>query len=136
MVRLNNDNYNRPKKTFQENLSEDEIKSRLQNYTLVKNISDVSINSHLRYFSYKEDPKTKKTVKLFRMGGILKNKDKAEDYVVLSNGTKSWSVNTKKSTFFKKMTVEEVQDKYSGRIKELEQQIKKLQKKLETYKQK
>jgi hypothetical protein len=136
MVRLNNDNYNRPKKTYQENLDEKQIKEKLQNYTLVKNIVDVPINSHLRYFSYKEDPKTKKVEKLFRMGGILKNKDKVEDYVVLSNGTKSWSVNTKKSTFFKKMTVEEVQEKYSGRIKELEGQIKKLQKKLEVYKQK
>lgn len=136
MVRLNNDNYSRPKKTFQEGLDEKQIKERLQNYTLVKNIADVPINSHLRYFSYKEDPKTKKVEKLFRMGGILKNKDKVEDYIVLSNGTKSWSVNTKKSTFFKKMTVEEVQEKYVNRVKELEGQIKKLQKKLEVYKQK
>jgi flagellar basal body rod protein FlgC len=128
--RLTSDNYDRPKKTFQESLSNEEIKEKLKDYVKVENISEVPVNSHLRYFTLVEDPKTKQVQKLFRLGGMLKNKDNCDKYVVLSNGTKSWSVNTKTAVFFRKMTLEEVHDKYTKRIAELEHQVKRLTRKL------
>jgi len=128
--RLGRDNYQRPKQTFQEGLSTDESKEKLKDYDKVDDISTVAINTHLRYFTYVEDPATKTVKKMFRMGGTLKNKDNCDQYVVLSNGSKSWSVNTKKSAFFKKMSVDELHLKYQDRIKELESQVKKLSRKL------
>jgi hypothetical protein len=128
--RLGRDNYQRPKQTFQDKLTEAEIKEKLKDYEKVDDISKVPVNTHLRYFAFVENPKTKKLDKLFRMGGCLKNKDNCEQYVILSNGTKSWSVNTKKSTFFKKMSTEEVHLKYQTQINELQQQLKKMNKKL------
>jgi hypothetical protein len=125
--RLTKDNnYIRPDKTFQENLSKEEIKEKLQDYTQVDDISKVPVNTHLRYFSLVTDKETGKTKKMFRMGGLLKNKDNYDQYVVLSNGTKSWSVNTKTSIFFKKMKNEEIHMKYQKKLNEMEKMIKKL----------
>jgi len=125
--RLSNDkSYVRPEKTFQESLSQEEIKEKLKDYKKVEDISKVPVNSHLRYFSLIEDPKTKKTKKVFRMGGLLKNKDNYDKYVILTNGKQSWSVNTQKSVFFKKMNTDDIHVKYQDEISELKKIIKKL----------
>ena len=128
--RLTKDNYKRPKKTFQESLSTEEIKEKLLDYEKVDDIKTIPLKTHVRYFTYVENPKTNKVEKLFRLGGMLSNKDNVDKYVVLSNGSKSWSVNTHKAIFFKKLTTEEIHNKYISRINELELQVKKLSKKL------
>jgi len=128
-MRLTKDtSYVRPKKTFQESLSTEEIKERLKNYKKVEDneISKIPLNSHLRYFSLVEDPKTGKVNKIFRMGGMLKNKDNSDKYVILTNGTHSWSVNCENSVFFKKMTSDEIHEKYKSEISELKKIIKNL----------
>lgn len=129
MPRLGNDNYARPEKTFQEKLSTEEIKEKLRDYKKVEDITKVPVKTHLRYFSLVQDPNEGKTKKLFRMGGVLENKDNCDKYVVLSNGKQSWSVNCQKSVFFRKLTTTEIHDKYNEEIKGLKKVIKKLQEK-------
>ena len=116
--------YKKPDVTYQDSLSIDEIKEKLKDYKKVTNIAEVPLNSHLRYFTYMKDPRTGEISKLFRMGGILKNKDQCDKYVVLSNGKNSWCVDCKKSVFWKKMSVREIHDKYKNEIASLKQIIK------------
>ena len=44
-------NYQRPNKTFQESLSNQDIKEKLKEYKKVDNIKTVSIGTHIRYFT-------------------------------------------------------------------------------------
>lgn len=113
--------YNKTKKSYQDNLSPAEIKQKLEEYSQVDNIDEVPLNSHLRYFTI--NVKTGK--KQFRLGGFLTKIDK--DYVVLSNGTLSWSVQKKNNIFFRKMTFQELKEELTGKIKKsYESEIKKL----------
>lgn len=127
--RLSRDSgYVKQKKSYQENLSPDEIKEKLEEYSQVDNIDDVSLNSHIRYFTV--NLKTGK--KQFRLGGFLTKIDK--DYVVLSNGQLSWSVQKKNTVFFRKMSFQEMKEElkqkikkaYEAEIKNLKDEIKKL----------
>ena len=53
------------------------------------------------------------------MGGFLKNKDDAENYVMLSNNQTSWSVQTKDAVFYRKLSIQEIKEDYEKNIKEL-----------------
>lgn len=113
--------YNKTKKSYQDKLSPDEIKEKLEEYSQVEDITKVPLNSHLRYFSF--SPKTGK--KLFRLGGFLNKIDK--EYVVLSNGTLSWSVQIKNTVFFQKLTFTELKKELTQKIStKYEKKIQKL----------
>ena len=137
MSRLGNDNYKRPKKTLTDKLSAEEIKNKLEDYIEVEDISKVPLNSHLRYFTEKYDEKKKKSSKVFRLGGFLVNKNNYDKYVVLSNvpdtgvinnNRKTWSVNTQKSIFYRKQTIDEIKEDYKDELEELYDEIDKLKK--------
>ena len=92
--RLSRDtSYKKTAKSYQDKLSPDEIKQKLEEYKQVEDIDEINLNSHLRYFSF--NPKTGK--KQFRLGGFLTKIDK--EYVILSNGNLSWSVQKKNTVF-------------------------------------
>ena len=113
--------YTKTKKSYQDKLSPSEIKQKLAEYKQVDDIDSVSLNSHVRYFTF--NPKNGK--KLFRLGGFLTKIDK--EYVILSNGKFSWSVQKKNSVFFQKMNFNELKDELSKKIaKKYEKQIEKL----------
>ena len=124
--------------SYQDNLSPDEIKEKLEEYKRVDDITTVGLNSHLRYFIVNE----KNGDKQFRLGGFLTKIDKDKGYVVLSNGQLSWSVQIKNSIFFKKMTfqelkkelVEDVGKIYMEEIKKLKDENKKLKETLKEIK--
>lgn len=100
MKKLGSDSkYKRPKKTYQENLSADEIASKLQGYEKVDDIAEVPLNTHIRYFKTNPDGSQS-----FRTGGFLHNKQNPERNIMLSNGTFVWSVQTKGTTFFRKLS--------------------------------
>ena len=102
--------YKKVGKSYQDNLSPDEIKEKLEEYKPVYDISTVPINSHIRYFIF--DPKTNK--KQFRLGGFL---TKIEiEYIVLSNGTLSWSVQKKTAVFYQKMSLQEIKQELVSQI--------------------
>lgn len=144
--RLSRDStYTRPKETYQDKLSNMEIKEKLKDYKKVENIKGVSISTHLRYFSI--DPKTKE--KVFRLGGNLNKIDPEGRYVILSNGTISWSVQIANTIFFQKMSESEFKEELKKELKkeimtehhtsedetaELKKQIKILTKKVDQIK--
>jgi hypothetical protein len=100
--------YKKTGKSIQQNLSPDEIKEKLKEYVPLETIDDVSINSHIRYFTVNNGKKQ------FRLGGFLTKID--TDYVVLSNGKLSWSVQKKNSIFFKKMSYDELKEELIEKI--------------------
>ena len=120
-----NDGYQRPKKTVQDKLTASEIKEKLEDYIEVDNISNVPLNTHIRYFS-KIKQKSGKIKKVFRLGGFLKNKNNAEKFVILTNGSASWSVQVKTSIFFRKMTISEIKEQYEDEIEDLHKKIRRL----------
>jgi hypothetical protein len=104
--------YNRPDKTYQETLSNHDIKEKLKEYKKVVDIRTVSIGTHIRYFSI--NGKTKE--KIFRLGGTLNKIDPEGKYVVLSNGTLTWSVQNLNTIFFQKMTDAEFKEELKKEI--------------------
>ena len=131
--RFTNDNYKRPKKTIQDKLTPEEIEEKLEDYIEAERIQDVPLNTHLRYFSIITEKK--KTRKVFRLGGFLINKNNYEKFVVLSNGSSKWSVQTSKSIFYRKMNIKEIKENYEEEIYELRSKIKKLKKEVRKYKE-
>ena len=144
MSKLGEDNYKRPKKTYTDKLTDDDIKAKLEDYVEVDDISMVPLNSHVRYFTERINEKKKKE-KVFRLGGFLVNKSNYEKYVILSNVPetgfinpikKTWSVNTKTSIFYKKQTLDEIKEEYELEIEDLKDQIKFLKKEIKKLKSK
>jgi hypothetical protein len=107
--------YIRPKKTFQETMTNKEIEDKLKDYKKVSNIIQVPINTHIRYFT-----KDKTGNKVFRLGGVLTKVGDNQKYIVLSNGTLSWSVQLDNSQLFQKMSDAELKQEIR---KEITQQI-------------
>jgi hypothetical protein len=128
--RLSKTNYNRPELTLTDTLqSNEEMQKKLLKYTRVDDIEDVRINTHVRYVTLKNSQQR------FCLGGLLKKIH--NKYVILSNGTLSWSVQRYhwddpsaepifETTFFRLLSVEEQQKKI---ILEQQREIEKLKKK-------
>lgn len=107
--RLSRDtSYKQPEKTYQQTLSIEDINKKLIDYEKIKStdIFKIPLNTHIRYFSI--NPKTKE--KQFRMGGILTKFGDNGQYIVLSNGTFSWSVQVASSIFYKKLNLNEIKE--------------------------
>jgi hypothetical protein len=115
--KLNKSGYDKPDKTYTEKLSKDDISDKLEDYKMVDDIGAVSIGSHLRYFIEKDGKK------LFRLGGQLFKNEGLPDYVILSNGMNSWSVQTEGTTFFRKMTTKEIKEDLIQQIIEKDKKI-------------
>ena len=118
-----NDKYIRPKKTVQDKLTPNQIKDLLNDYVEVADVNSIPLNTHVRYFSKQKDGR-----KVFRIGGYLINNKEADKYIVLTNRKNNWSVNTKKSIFFKKISTDELTEVHNDEVGELKQLIKKLYK--------
>ena len=56
----NNIVYQRPQRTYQERLSNQDIKNILKDYIMVEDISKVSTGTHVRYFITDHETKKKK----------------------------------------------------------------------------
>jgi len=118
--KLGHDNYVRPKQTYTDKLTAEEIEALLEDYTQVEDIYKVPIGVHLRYFI------TKDGKRLFRTGGLLSKTDGLPSFVIINNGIKSWSVQTKDTIFFRKMSLKEIKEMYEKKIDELQEENKKL----------
>jgi hypothetical protein len=112
-IRITRKPYTGKGKTYQQSLSNTEIKDKLKEYTKVDNISSVSIGTHIRYYSI--DPKTKE--KTFRLGGTLNKIDPEQRFVILSNGEITWSAQIPNCIFFRKLTESELKAELKEEIK-------------------
>jgi len=117
--------YKRPKVTYQETLTPEKIQKMLEGYVKVDDISEVPLNTHVRYFQKQPDGS-----QLFRTGGFLHNKTNPEVYVMLSNGQSIWSVNVETATFFRKLSAKEeikaLHNMYQKQLAEKDDIIEKL----------
>ena len=112
--RLTNDlAYQKPAATYQQTLTNQEIKEKLKEYKQVSDIKTVSIGTHIRYFL--ENSKTKKND--FRLGGTLNKIDPEGRFVILSNGQFTWSVQIPKATFYQKMVENEIREELKKELK-------------------
>lgn len=121
LEKLSKDNYKRPAQTYTDNLSKDEILGLLEDYDTVSDIDTVPIGTHVRYI----DLATNK----FRIGGYMIKID--EEYVVLSNNKKSWSVQKTNTKFYRKVSIKELKLQYE---KIIDAQMKELKEKNDTIK--
>lgn len=128
--KLGKSEYERPKKTFTENLNEDDINNMLEDYRKVENIYQVPLNTHMRYFT------TINGKKKFRTGGSLVHNQGLPKYVMLSNGKNSWPVQVKDTIFFSKMSTTDIKEEYEAELDELEQENKMLRKQLHELREK
>ena len=126
-------NYKRPKTTYQEQLTADEIAEKLQGYERVDDISEVPLNTHIRYFTTLSDGS-----QAFRLGGFLHNKNNADTYIILNNNKNMWSVQVKGTIFYKKLShkeeIEALHEMYKKKIHEKDAIIQKLKKYIKTNK--
>ena len=83
--RISKTQYERPKTTYQDSLQTDEaMLEKLAGYEEADMPEHIDISTHVRYITYK-DGKAR-----FCLGGLMMRV--LPEYVVLSNGTLSWSV--------------------------------------------
>lgn len=105
--------YVRPVLTYTDKLSKEQVKELLVDYEQIKSLEQlktISSGTHLRYFEYKD-----KELK-FRTGGILTVTSGIPDYLILSSGKISWSVQVDKCIFFKRITIKQVREEYEKKI--------------------
>jgi exonuclease VII large subunit len=108
-------NWTRPQTTETDDINQnkEKIREKLENYVEAENIDFVSQNTHIRYFVFD----TRVGDYRFRLGGLLAMKHSS--YVVLSNGSLTWSVPKEseyegkqyKTKFFRVLTPYEMQEK-------------------------
>lgn len=130
IIPSNNDNYIKPDKTFQDTLQEDDINVLLEDYKIVEydDLVKIPMNTHLRYFIIKQTPNGEQ--KFFRMGGNLVNKDNPQEYLVVSNGKHSWSIQVKNAIIYRKLTIDEIKEEYKDLISQKDNEIKKYRKEI------
>jgi len=140
--RLTNDkNY---KESIQAKMSSEDIANKLIDYERVskEDIFKIPIGTHIRYFTI--DPKTGK--KQFRMGGVLSRYGDNNEYIILSNGTFSWSVQLNTSIIYKKLSPKEFKENikdsaknelemYKKKVEAYEKEIKELKKTIKEIKE-
>lgn len=119
--KLKNSNYDRPKQTYTDKLTDDDILDKLDGYRQIDDINKVQLGTHLRYFQLMSDGEKK-----FRMGGFLFKNDGIPDYVILNNNKSSWSVQIDTAIFFRKLSQKEIVEEYENKIDELENKNKAL----------
>lgn len=123
-------NYKRPDVTYQEKLTNEEIADKMKGYVKVDDVSDVPLNTHIRYFTIGENGEKK-----FRSGGFLKIKTDPDRYVILTNGKVDWPVQISESILFRKLSHNEEIDAlhtyYKKKLEERDNLIQKLKKFIE-----
>ena len=123
------ESYQRPKKTYQEQLTAEEIEEKLDGYVKVDDLDEVPLNTHMRYFTT-----DKRGQKVFRMGGFLYRRDD-DRYVILTNGKDRWSVQRADAVFYRKLShkeeIEQMKEAFQKELHKRNSMIRKLKKKID-----
>lgn len=115
-TRLTNDGYKRPVITITDKLTVEQVEEKLEDYVEIKSKDwdKVKIGCHIAYFSLVDGKKK------FRPGGFLRSKKNISTYIILSNGRRSWSVQTEGTTFYRKLSYDEIKKEFEGIIRTIE----------------
>ena len=127
LKRISKDNYIKTGNEIQENLTEDDIKILLEDYTEINDYKELKLGMHIRYYTIKLDKYGNQT-KLFRMGGNIIKIDDEYRYLILSNNKISWSVQINNNIFYKKMSLNDIKNIYDAKLDEKRFYINKLNK--------
>ena len=130
MTETQKDGYMRPNKTYTDNLTDDDIVKKLEDYKKVDSINETKVKSHVRYFLLEVDKKKGTLTRKFRMGGFVIKVDPENKYVMLSNGKASWSVQYDNAVLYQKMTINEIKEEYEEDLEKTHHTNEKLMKKL------
>ena len=109
--RLSSDkDYVKPERTYQESLTNEEIEEKLKDYSRISmsDLETLPIYTHLRYITIND--KNDKSQNKFRIGGWLSNNKNCSKYIVLTNGKKSWSVQTRNAVFYRQQSKQELKN--------------------------
>jgi len=124
LTRISEDNYDKGLNTVQENLTVDDINILLEEYNEVNEITELKPGIHIRYFTIIKNKKSEQ--KLFRMGGTIIKVDYDKKYIVLTNGTISWSVQINANNIlYRKMTSQEIKDFYENMLNDADLELNK-----------
>lgn len=130
MQRLTKDDYKKPYLTVSDILSPEEIKRILRNYEQVTDLSSLVQGDIVKYFEILDNGKYK-----YKPGGrVVINKQ--PDYLVLSNGKKSWSVQLNKHVIFREIDINKIIFEYEEIVKKKDKRIEELVYLLDRYKNK
>ena len=111
------DEYVKAEITYTDKLSKSQINQLLYDYEKVENVNDIqkiNLGTFIRYFENKNGELK------FRTGGILTVNTGYPDYLILSNGKISWSVQIKNCIFFKRITIEQIREEYNKELLRLQ----------------
>ena len=109
--------YEKPPIALGEKYTKLEIKDKLVDYNPVNDIKELEVGAQIKYFKRQEDGTLK-----FCDGGIIVNNSGLPTYIMVMNGTLSWSVQMIECTIFRKRTWQD------SKIEELEEKLKKVHK--------
>ena len=112
--------YIKPKVTYTDQLTKEEIEDQLKEYIKVDNIKNVRLGANIKYFTL-----IKGQYK-FRIGGKLRSIKGLPDYITLTNGRNAWSVQLKNAILYREMTLKEMELEYDSIIKERDKKYKEL----------
>lgn len=107
-TRIDEDGYARPEQTYTDKLSKEQIRNLLIDYEKINSIdelADIPEGTHIRYFRKVGDEYK------FRTGGVLAVKG-LPDYVCLTNGRVTWSVQLDECILYKRITSKQIKDEY------------------------
>ena len=107
-----------PKKTLTQQLTSDEIKDLLDGYKQVS-FNELKLFHHIRY--YHKDKKTNEVQ--FKMGGTIIKINEEKQYIVLSSGSLSWSVQKENTIFYQVVPLSEIKIELENKYKDEMQKI-------------
>jgi hypothetical protein len=114
--------YKGPKKTLTQLLTTDEIKDLLDGYEITV-FENLKLFYNVRYYS--KNPKSGEV--LFRTGGSIIHIDNEKEYVILSSGSLSWSVQKLNTIFYQALPLsvikEQIEMKYIDDLEKKDNEI-------------
>ena len=102
--------------SYQDLLTDEEIKILLEHYNEINDIYELRVGNLVRY--YKLINNNNNIIKKFRLGGNVIKIDYEKNYLILSNGTISWSIQYNNVIIYKKLTFDELKEFYENEIDE------------------
>ena len=100
--------------TYQSKLTKKNIDKYLEGYIRIESnkITQLPLNTHIRYFVV--NPKNNN--KQFRLGGFITKIGDNNEYIIVSNGNFSWSVQLTNTIFYRKLKLDEYKEQICSEV--------------------
>lgn len=105
---------NNDKETYQSKLTKKNIDTYLEGYVRIEanKLTQLPLNTHIRYFVV--NPKNNS--KQFRLGGFITKIGDNNEYIIVSNGNFSWSVQLANTIFYRKLKLDEYKEQICSEV--------------------